>query len=86
MIRARFADTTLLDQALAGSACELAFTWSLGAGSSLSVTAHSVFLPVPRRPVQGPGGIEASFDWQAALAASPARMCTVVLTNSVASY
>ncbi|MFN7224469.1 MAG: phage tail tube protein [Paracoccaceae bacterium] len=85
-IRARFADTTLLDQAIAGGSCELAFTWSLGANASLAVTAHSVFLPVPRRPVQGPGGIEASFDWQAALATSPARMCTVVLTNTVAAY
>lgn len=85
-IRARFADTVLLDQAIAGGSCELNFTWSLGANASLSFTAHSVFLPVPKRPVQGPGGVEASFDWQAALATSPARMCTAVLTNTVASY
>jgi hypothetical protein len=85
-IRARFADTVLLDQAIAGGSCELAFTWSLGANASLAFTAHSVFLPVPKRPVQGPGGVEASFDWQAALATSPARMCTAVLTNTVASY
>jgi hypothetical protein len=85
-IRARFADTVLLDQAIAGGSCSLAFTWSLGPNASLSFTAHSVFLPVPRRPVTGPGGIEASFDWQAALATSPARMCTAVLTNTIATY
>lgn len=85
-IRARFADTVLVDQAVAGGACELAFTWSLGANASLSFTAHSVFLPVPRRPITGAAGIEVSFDWQAARAASPARMCTAVLTNTVASY
>lgn len=85
-IRARFADTVLLDQAIAGGACELAFTWTISANASLSITAHSVFLPVPKRPVQGPGGVEATFDWQAALATSPARMCTAVLTNTVASY
>jgi len=85
-IRARFADTVLLDQAIAGGSCELNFTWTLGANAILSLTAHSVFLPVPKRPVQGPGGIEATFDWQAALATSPARMCTAVLTNITASY
>jgi hypothetical protein len=85
-IRARFADTTLLDQAISGGACELAFTWTISANASLSITAHSVFLPVPKRQVSGPGGIEATFDWQAALASSPARMCTVVLTNTTASY
>ena len=85
-LRARFADTTLLDQAVAGGSCSLAFTWSLGANASLSFTAHSVFLPVPRRPIQGPGGVEVSFDWQAALATSPARMCTAVLTNTQTSY
>ncbi|XAI95606.1 hypothetical protein [Nostoc phage Nsp-JY21] len=85
-IRARFSDTVLIDQAVSGGACELAFTWSLGANASLSFTAHSVFLPVPRRPVTGAAGIEVSFDFQAARAASPARMCTAILTNTVASY
>jgi hypothetical protein len=35
---------------------------------------------------RGPQGIQATFDWQAALAADPGRMCTVVLTNNVAGY
>jgi len=30
--------------------------------------------------------VQASFDWQAAKATSPARMCTAVLTNSIVSY
>lgn len=85
-IRARFADTTLIAQAQAGGTCELEFAWTVSAGLSLVWTAHAVSLPVPRRTIPGPGGIEATFDWQASLAASPARMCTVVLTNSVASY
>jgi hypothetical protein len=85
-IRARFADTTLIDQATAGDACTLAFTWTISASASLSFTAHSVFLPVPRQTVEGPGGVEVTFDWQASRATSPARMCTAVLTNSTASY
>lgn len=85
-IRARFADTTLIDQAVGGGPCSLAFTWTIAASASLSFTAHAVYLPKPRTPVNGPTGVEVSFDWQAALASSPARMCTAVLTNTVASY
>jgi hypothetical protein len=85
-IEARFADTTLLDQAIAGTPCELAFAWSLGANASFTLTAHAVYLPRARVPIAGPEGVQASFEWQAARAASPARMCTAVLVNTVASY
>lgn len=82
----RFADQTLFNQAIAGDPCELEFAYSLGAGQSLSFTAHAVYLPKPRLEIPGPQGIQATFAWQAAKAASPARMCTAVLVNSVASY
>jgi hypothetical protein len=83
---ARFADTTLFTQAIAGTPCRLDFSYSLSASASLLVTAHAVYLPQPKAPIEGPGGVQATFDWQAALAVSPARMATVVLTNGVASY
>lgn len=82
----RFADTTLLDQAINGTASSLAFSWVINPNTSLVITAHSVTLPVPRRAITGPGGIQIELNWQAALATSPARMMTAVLTNSVASY
>ena len=85
-ITSRFADTTLLDQAIAGTDCALEFSWTINANLSLTWTAHSVFLPRPKQPITGPGGIEASFDWIAARAVSPARMCTVVLKNQQATY
>jgi hypothetical protein len=85
-IVARFADTTLLTQATNGSPCSLEFSWTISANQSLVITAHAVYLPVPRREVPGPAGIQTTFDWQAALATSPARMATVVLTNAVTSY
>lgn len=85
-IEARFADTTLLDQAAAGSSCELEFSWTISASESLVITAHEVYLPVPRRSIEGPGGIQASFAWQAALNSVAGVMCTAVLTNAVASY
>lgn len=83
---ARFADTTLLTQATNGSPCSLEFSWTISANQSLVITAHAVYLPVPRREVPGPAGIQTTFDWQAARAVSPARMATVVLTNAVTAY
>lgn len=85
-IAARFADTTLLDQAVAGTPCALEFSWTIGANESLVITAHEVYLPVPRRSVEGPGGIQATFAWQAAYNAAATVMCTAVLKNAVTSY
>jgi hypothetical protein len=85
-IVARFADTTLLTQAINGTPCELVSLYSLGANAQFQFTAHAVHLPRPKISVEGPNGIRAEFEWQAARAVSPARMCTAVLTNTVASY
>ncbi len=85
-IEVRFSDTSLVTQAIDGTPCELEFVYSLGANASFTFTAHAVYLPIPRIEIAGPQGVQASFDWQAAKAASPARMCTAVLVNSVATY
>jgi hypothetical protein len=63
-VEVRFADST---------PCELVFAWSLGANASFTFTAHAVYLPRPRIEIPGPQGIQATFDWQAAKATSPAR-------------
>ena len=85
-IDVRFADTTLMDQALNGTAASLEFSWVISANVSLTITAHAVYLPRPRVEIQGPQGIQASFDWQAAHDPVAGQMCTVVLKNAVASY
>lgn len=85
-IEVRFADTTLLTQAINCTAAALEFCYVLASGEGLTLTAHAVYLPRPRIEIKGPKGVQASFDWQAALATSPARMCTVVLVNSIGSY
>ena len=82
----RFSDTTLVTQGIDGTPCELEFNYSLGANASFTFTAHAVYLPIPRIEFAGPQGVQASFDWQAAKATSPARMCTATLINSIASY
>ena len=83
----RFADNTLIDQAIAGTPCELEFVYTnASAGMSLTLTAHRVFLPVPRRSIEGPGGVQATFDWQAALDSTEGCMCTATLINDVEDY
>jgi hypothetical protein len=82
----RFADHVLLDQAADGAPCELTLRWQRSATQSLTIVAHAVHLSRPRRQLQGPGAVQTQFAWQAARAASPARMCTVTLVNDVEDY
>ncbi|MEN8677231.1 MAG: phage tail tube protein [Alteriqipengyuania sp.] len=82
----RFADQTLVTQAINGEACELEFSYTLPTGERLTVTAHAVYLPRPRIEISGPQGVQATFDWQAASEAVAGRMCTVTLTNDHEDY
>ena len=85
-VNVRFADTVLLDQATSGDPCELSFGWAIDADKSLLFTVHSAFLPKPKTPIQGPGGIQAAFAWQAAKDPVLLKTCTAVLVNDVAAY
>jgi len=82
----RFADQVLMTQAMNGTPAELEFAYALGSGESLTFTAHAVYLPRPRIEIQGPQGVQASFDWQAAYDATAGQMCTITLVNDVATY
>ncbi len=76
----------LVNQAVAVTPCELEFAYTLVSGENLTFTAHAVYLPRPRIEISGPQGIQATFDWQAAKAASPARMATITPISNTASY
>jgi len=82
----RFADQTLMTQAMNGTPAELEFAYNLGTGESLTFIAHAVYLPRPRIEIQGPQGVQASFDWQAAYDATAGQMCTITLVNDIATY
>ncbi|WP_296762042.1 phage tail tube protein, partial [Sediminimonas sp.] len=69
-IETRFADETLVEQAANGTPCELAFAFTLASGEALELIAHEVYLPRPRVEISGPQGVQASFDWQAALSST----------------
>ena len=82
----RFASTELLDQATAGESCELKFSYVLPSGEQFELVAHAVYLPRPRREIQGPQGVQVSFEWQAARDPSEGRMCTATLINDMEDY
>ena len=66
--------------------CELVFGYALPSGESFTLTAHAVYLPRPRIGIDGPQGIQATFDWQAARDPGTGRMATATLTNDVDLY
>ena len=85
-IEVRFADQTLLNQAIDGTPAELTFAYTLPSGESFTLVAHAVYLPRPRLEIAGPQGVQASFDWQAAQDPGTGRMATATLVNDVESY
>lgn len=85
-ITVRFADTVLLDQARNGTPTALTFAYTNAAGQRFQLVAHAVYLPRPRIAQTGPGGVQATFNWQAAIDTALGRMATVTLINDVASY
>lgn len=89
-IEVRFADTTLVDDAINNTAIELELAYRLagfdGNNFNLTWTFHEVYLPRPRIPISGPGGVQTSFNWQAVYDDALSKSVTVILKNDVTSY
>lgn len=82
----RFADQTLLNQATDGDAAAFSFGFTHPDGETLTVSIPRVYLPKPKLEISGPGGIQATFDWQAAQQVAGGPMGTFTLVNDVATY
>ena len=82
----RFADQTLVTQAVGGEACEMDFAYVLPSGESFTFTVHAVYLPRPPIEIAGPQGVQATFDRQAARDSVVGRMCTATLINDIEEY
>ncbi len=81
-IDVRFADTSLIDDASSGTPVDLEFGYTIGS-SKVLFAAHEVYLPKPKLAVDGPGGVQASFDFQGAKNDAAGRMLTVTLINDL---
>jgi hypothetical protein len=82
-IEVRFADTSLIDLASAGTPVDLEFSYTLSPSLRLQLLAHEVYLPKPKLSVDGPGGVQASFDFQGAYNVAAGKMLTVKLLNDL---
>jgi len=82
----RFDGSTLLAEAANGEPVALDYGFSLADGHSLRFELPRVFLPKPKYPISGPGGIEASFDWRAAFDETEGTMLRATLVNDTPSY
>jgi len=85
-ISAKYADNILLDKARSGTPVDIELGYQLSETLKLVITCHEVYLPKPKRSVDGPGGIECSYDFQGAKDQNLDKMMTVTLVNDVESY
>ncbi|MCB9983651.1 MAG: hypothetical protein H6861_08290 [Rhodospirillales bacterium] len=82
-IETRFANTELLDKAIAGTPIDLEFSYTPEPGLRIVVEAHEANLKRPKTPVSGPGGIQAGFDFQCSYNETAGQMLTVRLINDL---
>lgn len=83
-ITLKFANTTMLTAAKTGLPMEISFGWVKG-DNSLLFTLERVFLPrLAKKPITGPGGIQATFNFQAS--GEDGHVLSAVLTNEVTDY
>jgi len=62
-------------------AVQFAFAFTIDANRSLTFTLHQAYLALAKTPIEGPAGVEASFEFRAAFNATATRMMTAVLKD-----
>lgn len=83
-IVSRFSSHQLANDATNKTPVELTFGWTFGPDFSLIFTIPRVFLPRVKRPITGPGGVQATYNWQSSGDGGPCL--TAALINDKASY
>ncbi|RCK32490.1 hypothetical protein TH9_12205 [Thalassospira xiamenensis] len=81
-------DTTISDAISAETPVSMEVGYSMpGAeGFKLTFVMPRVFLPKVKESIEGPGGIDQQYDWQAAFDSVAGHMMQVTLTNDVEEY
>ena len=85
-ISARYGDNILLDKAREGTPVDVELGYQLTDTMKLVLECHAVYLPKPKRSIDGPNGIECSYDFQGAKSEELGHMMTIKLINDVESY
>jgi hypothetical protein len=85
-ITVRFDSIGLFNEAAAGTPSEIEMAYTISAARNLNIKLYEVYTSVAKAPIQGPAGVEATFDFRAAFNATATRMLDVTLNNGVESY
>jgi len=84
-VTARFGDQTLYDAATARTPIDLSYGWVRDA-HSLIFDMPRVFLPRTKRPITGPAGLQATFNWQASGQLAHAMTATLINDQAASLY
>lgn len=82
----RFDNSTLEDVAATGGPIALQYGMHTATGWSLEFDVPAAALSRPKRPIEGPGGVQVAYTWVGQYDEVAARMLRVRLINDVASY
>lgn len=82
----RFDSRALFEKAIARETVAVRFGWNLGANKSLDFLFPRLHLPLVKVPVEGPGGLRASFDMQASKDPTLGHAMRARLINDVSAY
>lgn len=85
-ITVRFDSTALFDLATAGTPLKIEFGYDAGADKRINFIIHEAYLSRPSIPIDGPKGVQVTFDFKGAKNATAGCMMTVELTNDVSDY
>lgn len=85
-ISARYGDNILLNKAREGTPVDVELGYQLTDTMKLVIECHEVYLPKPKRSIDGPNGIECSYDFQGAKSEELGHMMTIKLINDVEGY
>lgn len=84
-VRVRYADTTLMTDATGASSVAIELAYTNSATKSLALTIPRAWLAKPKVGVQGPGGVEATFEFQGSYDTTEACALKAVLKNQSAA-
>jgi hypothetical protein len=82
-IQMRFRDMTMMNKAINGTPVDLGISYTISSVKSLTFEAPRIFLPKPKTVIQGPGGIDVTFNIQGAYDSGTAVMFKATLKNDL---
>ena len=83
-INVRFADTTLAELAENGTAVDLDFIYEISASLKLTMAINEAYLERTTKPVDGVGGVDVNYSFEAIYNTSESAMLTATLINDLA--